>query len=70
MFPSYSGYDKGMAYFGAPEELAEDVIRRHVEKYSPGNEKDFIDHFLTKIYTTKDPSSMFYKQIGSMDRPI
>jgi len=54
-----------MEYFGAPETLIREVIHRHEETYSPGNEKDFIDHALTKIRETTDPNSMFFKDVGS-----
>ena len=46
------------------EELAREIIEKHVNSYTPGNERDFIDVALTKIYDTTDPSSMFYKDVG------
>ncbi|CAG7832972.1 unnamed protein product [Allacma fusca] len=64
LFPTYTGYTKGLRYFEAPEQLVKEVVQKHVDSYVPGTEKDFIDVMLTKIYSTTEPSSMFYKNVG------
>ncbi|XP_035709480.1 cytochrome P450 2C23 isoform X2 [Folsomia candida] len=65
LIPNYSGYAKALKYFGAPEELATDIVQKHVKSYDPGNERDFIDQAMSKIYATTDESSMFYKDVGN-----
>jgi len=65
LFPNFSGYNKGLKYLGAPEEMAAEIIKKHVETYNAGNEQDFIDHALTRVYNTTDSTSMFFKETGS-----
>ncbi|ODN05582.1 Methyl farnesoate epoxidase [Orchesella cincta] len=62
--PDYTGYSKGLKFLGAPEGLFREVIRKHVETYVPGRERDFIDVTLTRIYSTTDPKSVFYGDVG------
>ena len=64
LFPNLSGYNKGMEYFGAPEDLAREIMQKQIDTYSAENERDFIDVGLTKIYSTDDPNSQFYKERG------
>lgn len=62
--PDLTGYSKGLKLLAAPEELARDVIGKHIKNHVAGDEKDFIDMTLTKIYNTVDTSSPFFGQIG------
>ncbi|XP_035711491.1 cytochrome P450 2C15 [Folsomia candida] len=62
--PDLTGYTTGLKLLAAPEQLARDVISSHVATHSQGQERDFIDMALTKIYTTTDPKSVFYGDFG------
>ena len=65
LFPSLSGWNKAVKCFGSPFKLIRHTLDKHIENYGQhGKEKDFIDFALTKIYSTTDPSSCFYKQQG------
>lgn len=57
---------KALKFLGAPEGVFREVIRKHVETYVAGRERDFIDVTLTKIYSTTDPNSVFYGEVGSV----
>jgi len=60
-----TGYSKGLKLLAAPDALGKEVIAKHEATYKKGEERDFIDVALTRIYNTTDPTSMFYGQVGS-----
>jgi hypothetical protein len=62
--PELTGYSKGLKLLAAPDALGREVISKHVDNYKEGEERDFIDVALTKIYNTQDPTSMFYGEVG------
>ena len=64
LFPETTGYNKALKCLGAPLQLGEDIMERHRKNYVPGQEKDFIDCALTKVYATTDPTSAFYGELG------
>ncbi|CAG7727850.1 unnamed protein product, partial [Allacma fusca] len=64
LFPEMTGWNKALKCLDGPVQMVKSIIEKHEKKYSKGYESDFIDLVLTKIYTTTDPQSYFYKDLG------
>lgn len=66
LMPDKSGYNDVVKAVGSLRTLIRDVLDEHKKTYQVGVYRDFIDVYLEKIYSTTDPTSSFYKEVGGL----
>ncbi|CAL8112753.1 unnamed protein product [Orchesella dallaii] len=65
MFPKLSGFEDVNKQLGPLWGFLSNYIEEHERTFIPNQIRDFLDAYIQEIQNTKDPTSSFYKDVGS-----